>query len=136
MNFPEIWNYKLVGWYKKWYIEKWFERELMGRLRIDWYICFHPQDVGMASKFLDVHLITPSGQLHWIELKQIPWNTFNVKDFRDDQVILLREMDRRNPEIARVWVYSVKHNKYIVIRYTDMCHMKNERWGVKLFSNK
>jgi len=114
--FPEIWKFNLKWWYKKGEIEKWFEKELMKFMRgLKNYICFKPQDVGLATKFLDVHFITEKWVCHWIELKQIPWDTFNVKKFEDDQVIVLREMEFRNPEIARVWIYSVKHNDYKIL---------------------
>lgn len=133
MIFPEIWNYKLNWNYKKGSIEKWFEKELMTRLRADNYICFHPQDVGMANKYLDVHFTTPKGMPHWIELKQISWYTFNVKKFEEDQVYLLRELERRNPEIARVWIYSVRLNQYKVLKFSEIWKAQNEKWWVKIF---
>lgn len=135
--FPEIWTFNLKGWYKPWQIEKWFEKELMTLLRnIKNYICFHPQDVWLATKFLDVHFITEEWQCHWIELKKIPWDTFNVKDFREDQVFNLREMEKRNPEIARVGIYSVKHNDYKVLRFSEIWDNQSKIGSVKIFNNK
>lgn len=135
--FPEIWQFKLQGWYKKWAIEKWFEKEMMSLMR--WLrndICFKPQDVWLATKFLDVHFITKEWNLHWLELKQIPWDTFNVKKFEDDQVIMLRELEKRNSEIARVWIYSIKYNDYKILKFSEIWNNQNEKGSVKIFGKK
>ena len=133
MQYPEIWNFKLKWNYKKWKIESNFQTELMWILRWMWNICFHPQDVWLANKFLDVHFITKDWIWHWLELKQISWNTFNVKKFEDDQVILLREMDKRNPELARVWIFSVKHNDYKILTFSEIWAAQNQKGWVKIF---
>ncbi len=135
--FPEIWNFQLKWNYKKWSIEKGFEKEIMSLLR--WlrnYICFKPQDVWLATKFLDVHFITDKWVCHWLELKQIPWDTFNVKKFEDDQVIVLRELEKRNSEIVRVWIYSIKHNDYKILKFSEIWNNQNEKWSVKIFGKK
>jgi len=135
--FPEIWQFKLQGWYKKWAIEKWFEKEIMSLMRgLRNDICFKPQDVWLATKFLDVHFITKEWNLHWLELKQIPWDTFNVKKFEDDQVIILRELEKRNSEIARVWIYSIKHNDYKILKFSEIWNNQNEKGSVRIFCKK
>lgn len=129
--FPEeIWDLPIKWWYT---LEKWFEREMLSLLRQKWYICFKPQDVWLASKFLDIHFITNNWWVHWLELKKITGNTFNVKKFEDSQVILLRELEKRNSEIARVWVYSIKHNSYKILRFSEIWDNKNEKGWVKIF---
>ena len=129
------WNKKdILKWeYKKWKIEKWFEAEIMKNLRWEWYICFHPQDIGLAWKFLDCHFITPEWDLWWIEFKKIEVDSFNVKQFEDNQVILLRELEKRNPDIARVFIYSVKNNDYISLSFSTIWDNKNEKWWIKLW---
>lgn len=135
--FPEIWNFKLKWWYKSWSIENWFQTELLELMR--WklnYICFHPADIWFSNKFLDVHFVTDKWDCHWLELKKIQWDTFNIKKFEDDQIILLRELDKRNPEIARVWIYSVKNNDYKILKFSEIWNNKNEKGWVKIFNKK
>jgi len=137
MKFPEIWIFTLAGWYKPWQIESDFQSELLGLLRYKYnYICFHPADVGYSNKFLDVHFITPQGNCHWLELKKIQWDTFNVKNFEDDQITLLRELHHLNPEIARVWIYSVKNNDYKILTFPEIWDAQSKIWSVKIFNNK
>ena len=136
MLFQDIPEYKLVWWYKPWKIEKWFEEELFRYLRKDGYICYHPQDIWFAYKFLDWHLVSPKGELWWIELKKIKLDTFNVSQFEESQVILLRDLDKRNPELARVLIYSIKHNDYVMLQFTDIWNMKNDKWWLKIFWKK
>lgn len=136
MKFPEIWNFQLKWWYKPWRIEKDFRIELQSKLeKLKWFIVFHPADIWLSNKFLDLHLITLEWIWYWLELKKIPCDTFNVKNFEDEQVILLREMEKRNPELARVWIYSIKHNDYKILRFSEIWNNQNEKWGVKIFSN-
>lgn len=133
--FPEIWNFKLKGWYKVWEIERGFQKELMTRMRETLnYICFHPQDVWWAGKFLDVHFITPEWTAHWIELKKIKWDTFNVKNFEEDQVYILKELEKRNPEIARVGIYSIKRNEYKILTFSEIWDNQSKIWSVKIFN--
>lgn len=126
--------YRLKGWYKKWKIEKWFEAEIMKNLRNEWYICFHPADLWLAWKFLDCHFITPEWELWWIEFKKISLDSFNVKQFEDWQIILLRELEKRNPDIARVYIYSEKWNDYKVFNFSELWEQKNDKWGIKVWS--
>lgn len=135
--FPEIWNFNLTWWYKPWEIEKWFQTELLGLLRYKFnYICFHPADVWYSTKFLDVHFITPEATLHWLELKKIKWDTFNVKNFEEDQVTLLRELEFLNPEIARVWIYSINNNDYKILKFSEIWNNQSKIGSVKIFNKK
>jgi hypothetical protein len=133
--FPVTKHYELKWNYKKWAIEKWFEKEIMQYFRKDWFIVFHPQDVWLAAKFLDCHLVSPEWWLYWIEFKKIEKDTFNVSQFEDSQVLLLRELDKRNPDIAKVYIYSVKHNDYKSFTFTELWQLRNEKWGIKIFNN-
>lgn len=130
--FPDI-KFELRWNYKKWRIEKWFQKELKDILKNKWFITYHPSDIIWPSKFLDLFLITPIWGLHWLELKYITWSTFNVKKFEDWQIILLREMERRNPESCRVWIWSVKHKDYKILRFSEIWDSKNKKWWVKIF---
>lgn len=136
MKYPNISYFHLKWGYKKWAIERWFQTELIWILRGLWNIVFHPQDVWLASKFLDVHFITKQWIWFWLELKQIKWDTFNVKKFEEDQVLFLREMDKRNPELARVWIYSVKNNDYKILTFSEIWNNQNEKGWVKIFNKK
>jgi hypothetical protein len=126
-------HFKLKWNYKKWHIEKDFEAEIFRNLRNLWYICYHPSDVWLSYKFLDWHIISPEWDLWWIEFKKINWNTFNISQFEPSQVILLRDLDKRNKDIARVYIYSVKNNDYKVFTFTELWNSKNSKWGIKIF---
>ena len=132
-KFPINEIYELKWWYKKWKIEKWFQSEVTKILKSKGFICFHPSDIWMANKFLDMHIISPEWQLHWIEFKKINLDTFNFSQFEDSQIILLRELDNRDMEIARVYIYSVKHNKYKSFTFTELNNLKNGKWWIKIF---
>lgn len=137
MQFPEIWNFNLQGGYEFWKIEKWFQTELLTLMRYKLnYICYHPADVGYSNKFLDVHFITDKWQCHWLELKKIKGDTFNVKNFEDDQVTLLRELDFLNKEIARVGIYSIKNNEYKILTFSEIWDNQSKVGSVKIFNNK
>lgn len=125
--------YVLKWGYKKWAKEKGFEAEIFKNLRKDWYICYHPSDVWLSYKFLDWIIVSPEWEVWFIEFKKIEWDTFNVSHFEESQVILLKELDSRNIDIARVFIYSVKHNQYKVFTFTELWNMKNWRWGCKIF---
>lgn len=131
------WNsikYYVMPWnFRKWKIEKDFESLIFKNLRKEWYICYHPQDVGLAYKFLDWIIVSPEWQIGFIEFKKIEWATYNVQNFEESQVILLRELDKRNLDIARVFIYSVKLNSYKVFTFTELWEMKNSKWGIKIF---
>lgn len=134
INWQNIPKFELVWNYKKWKIEKWFQFEVVKNLKKLWFICFHPADIWMANKFLDLHLIDINWNLWWIEFKKIDKDSFNFKQFEDWQIILLREFEKRNPEIARVFIYSVKHNDYKILTFSEIIKLKNEKWGLKIFS--
>jgi len=130
-------HFKLKWGYPKGRIEKGFQREVMDNLSRLWYILFHPADVGLANKFLDLHIISPNKELGWIEFKKINSDSFNVKQFENWQIELLNELDKPNPwEIAEVWIYSVKNNDYKVFSFIELWNMQNEKWGIKIFNNK
>lgn len=132
-----LWNslprYQLKGWYQKWKKEKWFESEIFRNLRKEWYICYHPQDVGLSYKFLDWIIVSPEWDIWFIEFKKIEWATYNISHFEESQIILLKELDRRNQDIARVFIYSVKNNDYRVYKFTELWTLKNENGGIKIF---
>lgn len=134
INWNLIPKFELVWNYKKWKIEKWFQFEIVKNLKKLWFICFHPSDIWMNNKFLDLHLIDINWNLWWIEFKKIDKDSFNFKQFEDWQIILLREFEKRNPEIARVFIYSVKHNDYKILTFNEIIKLKNEKWWIKLFS--
>ncbi len=133
-KWEEISYFKLKGNYKKWRIESQFQSELLWKMRWMWNICHHIADIWLWNKFLDLFFVTKKWLCLFIELKQIPWSTFNVKNFEEDQVILLREMDKRNPELARVWIFSVKHNTYKILTFSEIWRAQNEKGWVKIFN--
>ena len=131
--FPIKKHYILHWGYKPWKIEKMFEAEIMKKLRAEWFITFHPQDVWLAGKFLDCHIVSPEWNLHWIEFKKIQWATFNISKFEQSQIFLLRELDKRNPDVARVYIYSVKARDYKVFTFTELWEAKNSKGWIKIF---
>jgi len=132
-NWDKISHYELTGRYKKWKIEKWFEAELFKFMRRENYICYHVADVWYSYKFLDCHLICPQWILWWLELKKIQLDTFNISQFEESQVVLMMELDKRNPNICRVGIYSVKNNEYVILPFSEIRGNKNEKWWIKLF---
>jgi hypothetical protein len=69
-------------------------------------------------------------------LKKIKGDTFNVKNFEDDQVTLLRELDFLNKEIARVGIYSIKNNEYKILTFSEIWDNQSKVGSVKIFNNK
>jgi len=69
----------------------------------------------------------------FIEFKAIPWKTFNISRFEPSQIILLKELEERNKELAKIFIYSKSANDYVDIYFSDIWDNKNEKWGVKLF---
>lgn len=126
-------KYILKWGYKKWKIEKSFQSEIMKNLRWEWYICYHIQDIWLANKFLDMFFIDNDWICRFIEFKKIEKDTFNVSQFEDWQVILLRELEKRKPDITRVYIYSVKNNDYISLKFSTIWDNKNDKGGIKLW---
>ena len=56
--FPDLSKYQ-IRWdrYRKWKIEKDFMTEIMWFMRMEWYLCFHPADVWLSDKFLDLFFL-------------------------------------------------------------------------------
>ena len=132
-SWNDIGNFKLIGWYKKWWIEKWFQTEFSKYMRSLWYIVYHIQDIWYAYKFLDLFFIDNEWICRFIELKRIHKDSFNISQFEESQVILMRELDRRNPDICRVAIYSVKANDYKIFKFSELWNIKNEKWWIKLW---
>lgn len=126
-------HFTLKWGYEKGKKEKWFESEIFRNLRKLWYICYHPQDVGLAYKFLDWIIVSPEWDIGFIEFKKVEWSSYNISKFEESQIILLKELDRRNPDIARVFIYSVVHNDYKIFTFTELWKMKNSNGGIKIF---
>ena len=78
-DIPTVWNYKK---FKK---EKGFQKDLVKWLKEKWFIVFHPPDVGLNNKFLDLHMIDKIWQMFWLELKVIKNKTFNISKFELSQ---------------------------------------------------
>lgn len=125
---PIKWNYK------KWKIEKGFQAEVFKYLRSKWWICYHIQDIGMATRFLDGITITPEWKTIYIEFKKTEWLTFNFSQFEPSQVVLLADLSTRKEAEAYVMIYSNKTNTYTIHTYNELLAMRNDRWGCKLFS--
>lgn len=124
--------YKIKWWYKT---EKLFMHEIMWLLRKDWYICFHPRDVWLSFKFLDCHYISPDwNKLWWIEFKKIKKDTFNVSQFEESQVVLLKKLDKINPDIVRIFIYSIGNNDYLSLKFSTIRGNKNDKWWIKLWN--
>ena len=132
-KWEQISNFKLKWNYKKWRIESQFQSELLWIMRWMGYICYHIADIWLWNKFLDLFFITKEWLCLFLELKQISWSTFNVKKFEENQIILLRELEKRNPELARVWIFSVKHNAYKILKFSEIWEAQNEKGWVKIF---
>jgi len=122
--------------YKKWRIEKDFQTEILWYLRKLWYIAYKIADIWLNAKFLDSFYIDEYWICRFIEFKKIEKDTFNVSQFENNQIILLRELDKRNMDTAKVYIYSVKNNDYKVYNFSELWNMKNEKWWCKLFNNK
>jgi len=45
----------------------------------------------------------------------------------------MKELDKRNPELCRVGIWSVKNNDYVILRFSEIWNNKNEKGGIKLF---
>jgi len=133
MNLPHFcckWNYR------KGRKEKDFQTEIFWHLRRMWYICWHPSDIWLSLKFLDWYILSPKWESLWIEFKKIEKDSFNIKQFEDSQVILLKQMDKRNSKLAKVYIYSVKNNDYKVFTFSELWNMKNSKWWIKIFNKK
>ena len=134
MTINWTWPPYILKWkYKKWAIEKWFQSEIIKNLRNDWFICYHPPDIWPAYRFLDLICISIEWNINFIEFKKISWATFNVKFFEESQIHLLMQLDSRNKDLARVFIYSSKYNKYKVLTFTEIWKWKNSKWGIKIF---
>jgi len=131
---PRDLKYTLKWGYKKWRIEKDFQKEIVKNLEKEWYITFHPTDIGYLDKFLDLHFISPVWDIWWIEFKKIEKDSFNVKDFEDSQIFLLPKLEKIDSSIAKVFIYSVKHNDYKIFNFSELWLNKNDKWGVKIFT--
>jgi len=134
IDWEMISDFELKWWYKKWHIEKDFQAEIFKRLRNLWWICYHVQDIWLWTRFLDWIIVDRWWSSWFIEFKKIKWNTFNISQFEPSQIDLLRDLDKRNPELARVFIYSEKHSKYCVYRFSFLFSMQNDKWGIKVFN--
>ena len=126
-HFELKWNYKVGR------IEKGFEIEIINKLRAMGFRCFHPQDVWLWNKFLDLHIVSPQHkprELAWIEFKYIKWDTFNIKALRDNQIEDLKLLE----DFAEVWIYSVKRNDYKRFYLKDLWKLKSDKWSIKIFN--
>ena len=72
----------------------------------------------------------PSHWYTWVSWKDI---SFNISKFEESQVVLMLELDKRNKDLCRVWIYSVKNNEYVILRFSEIRNNKNEKWWIKLF---
>lgn len=122
--------------YRKWHIEGDFEKEIMKLLRADWYIRWKRLDIGYGEKYLDCHFESPEWECWWIEFKKIKLDSFNISQFEQSQILLLPKLDQRNPDRARVFIYSEKHKDYKVYTFSELWNSRNEKGGIKIFSNK
>ena len=129
-------NFKLKWNYQKWKIEKSFQKEIFDNLRKIWYICYHIADIWYSNKFLDRFIINPEWEVFFIEFKKIKLDSFNISQFEDSQILLLPKLDQRNPDRARVFIYSEKHKDYKVYTFSELWNLRNEKWGIKIFNNK
>jgi hypothetical protein len=138
--YNELWNkltwIKLKWWYKKGHIEKDFQKEITKYISYVFWVYFHIQDIGLGYRFLDLFFIDIQWRTFYIEFKKIQWDTFNVSQFEESQIILLRELDERNKYIARVFIYSMKRNEYKVLTFSEIRKNKNKQGWVKLWNDK
>jgi len=132
-DWEKIKYFELRWRYKSWFIEKWFQTEFMKKLTSLNFINYHIPDVWFSNKFLDLFFVDKKWFTRFIEFKKIMKDTFNVSQFEEWQVILLKELDQRNINSARVWIYSTKHNEYVLLTFSEIWKNKNEKWWIKLF---
>ncbi len=125
-------HYKLKWWYT---LEKEFQTAYLKALRNDKYIVYRRQDIGLGYKFVDSECWDLNWNCTQIEFKKIPGDTFNVSHFEQSQITLLHELDKRQPGIACVMIWSVKRNDYKILSFTEIWNWKNEKWGYKVFTD-
>ena len=134
-NWSDIENFQLKWWYKKWWIEKWFQTELTKFMRNLWYIVYHIQDIWFSYKFLDLFFIDNEWVCRFIELKKIKSDTFNISQFEESQVFLMRDLDKRNSDLTMVAIYSMKRNLYRILSFSEIWNNKNKNGWIKLWWN-
>ncbi len=126
---PIKWNYK------KGHIEKWFEAEVFKYLRVRDYHCYHIQDIGLGTRFLDWIIIKPNGEVFFIEFKKTDGYSYNISQFEPSQIYLLELMAKRWTE-AYIMIYSQKTNTHVVTTYSYIKANINDKGWIKLFSIK
>jgi hypothetical protein len=127
------WDYPIKGNYKKWKIEWWFQKELFSFLEKDGYICYHIPDTTYEYRLLDGICVSPTWDIFFLELKKIELYTFNMSQFEWSQIAFMQALQKRWVE-SYIGVYSQKTNEYIILTYSSLCEMINDKWWVKLFN--
>jgi len=129
-------DFILKWWYKKWEIEKGFQYEILMLLKAMWCITYHIVDIWLHLKFLDSFFIDTMWVTRFIEFKKTIGSSFNINDFQPSQIQLLRNIEKRNSDLARVFIYSIKWNDYVVLKFSTIWNNRNDKWWVKIWDNK
>lgn len=113
-------------------VEKDFMSWLSKKMKAMWYIVHHIADVWLWNKFLDLIVVRDNWGVIFIECKKIEWYTFNVSQFEPSQVMLMRELDKRNTE-AYVAIYSKKTHTWMYDTFSNIFNSRNEKWWIQIF---
>jgi hypothetical protein len=84
-------------------------------------------DVGFGYKFLDSFVIDRFGRVEFVEFKIVDGESFNVSKFEQSQVSLLHELDKRDPTLAKVAIWSKKRNDYVLLGFSEIWKNKNDK---------
>ena len=121
--------------YRKWGIEKDFQRDIFKSLNKLWWITYHPADVWLNTKFLDWITVTPLGETVFIEFKKIQWYTFNFSQFEPTQIKLFSQFLSRPKVEAYIMIFSIATWQYKVCTYKELLEVRDEKDWCKLFAH-
>lgn len=124
---------QVKGWYRKWKIEKDFQTEIFQNLRKKNFFCYHIADVWYTYKMLDWYIFSTTTPHMWIEFKKIDLHSFNIKQFEESQIELMKRFNLAGVPY-RIMIYSVRNNDFKVFNNIDtLLEMAKNGW-IKLFT--
>lgn len=120
-------NFSPKGGYRKGKIEKDFQTDIFSFLRKKNFFCYHIADVGYTYKMLDGYVFSTTCPPFWLEFKKIDIHSFNIKQFEDSQIELMKRFDEAKVPY-RIIIYSVRNNDFRIFNNIDtLLNQANEK---------